>query len=195
MLESISWPEFITAVTFLIFGYYVITALLLYGREITNIFKEKKSNRSSPEVKADQNDSNESNDLMGSVRYENRELKNVPREEVSSVEEIQVVSSQEDSEPINIIDLEEENLKNDFLSVQSEINSLLEVVSQETREESIPLFKTLLSNYPQFIGTGYEEQISQFICDSCKQTCQFHFDLNEINAWWTEIKNNSIDNN
>jgi hypothetical protein len=195
MLDSISWQEFFTTVAILIGAYYVTTALLLYSSEIINIFKQKKSKRSSSGIKPDQYCSNESNDLMGSVRYENSEQKNVPREESLNAEELQVTPQLEEEEPVHAVDLAEENLKNDFLSVQSEINSLLEVVSQGSKEESIPLFKTLLSNYSQFIDTGYEEQVSQFICDSSKQTCQFHFESNEINSWWAEIKNTTSNNN
>lgn len=185
MLNSISWPEFFTTVTFLIVGYYVITTLLLYGSEITNIFKERKSKHSSSQIKADQNDSNESNDLMGSVRYENRELKNVPREEVSDAEDLQVVSLREEEEPLYAVDLAEESLKHDFVSIQSEINSLVEVVSQLSKGESAPLFKILLSNYPQFRATPYQQQISQLIHDTCREGGSHNFEPDEINSWWT----------
>lgn len=187
MLESISWHEFITTVAILLGGYYMITALLLYRREITSIFKQKKSIRSGSEVKADQNDSNESNDLMGTVRYENRELKNVPREEVSSTEEIQVAPLREEEDPLYAVDLVEESLKNDFASIQSEINSLMQVVSQLSKEECASMFRTLLSNYPQFLATTYQVQISQLIHDAFKDVDVHHFELNEINLWWNEI--------
>lgn len=193
MLESISWQEFFTTVAVLLGGYYAITTLLLYGSEIINIFKQRNSNLSVRDARQDQSDSNESNDLMGSVRYENNRQQSVPREEVTDAYDLNVLRSNEDEEPVSIVDVAEESLKNDFATIQAEINSLAEIGFQSTKEESISLFKTLLSNYPQFIGTSYKQQISEIIHDSCKKTCQFHFEFNEINSWWTESEN--ISNN
>lgn len=43
--------------------------LLLYSKEITNIFKQKKLNLTNTNVRENQTESNESIELMGSVRY------------------------------------------------------------------------------------------------------------------------------
>lgn len=195
MLDSISWQEFFTTVALVAGGYYVITFLLLYSNEITYILKQKKADHSSADVKSNQLDSNESNDLMGGVRYENREHQNVPREDVASAEELQFVSGDTDEETIRSIDLIEEQRKNKFKKALEEINALIEVVSQGSKEESIPLFKTLLANYPQLIGTAYQEKASQHIFHACSEPCQFHFELSEINSWWTEDASASEDNN
>lgn len=194
MLDSISWQEFFTTVALLIGGYYFITLLLLYGSDITSTFKQKKLDDPGGEIQASHNDSNESNGLMGGVHFENRNEQNVPLEEITSAEEIQTVLSQEDEDPVNAVDPAVENLKNDFINIKREINSLVEIVSQGSKEESIPLFRILLFNYPQLINSVYQEQVTQFIHDACKRTCQFHFDLNEINSWWTESKVTPSDN-
>ncbi|QLH32243.1 MAG: hypothetical protein HWD62_07190 [Cyclobacteriaceae bacterium] len=81
MFESISWQEFISTIALLIGGYYVITTLLLYGSEISNIFKQKKLNLTNTHERENQTDSNESIELMGSVKYGGRQSENVPREE------------------------------------------------------------------------------------------------------------------
>ena len=39
MFNSISWQEFLSAVALIGGGYYAITALLLYGSEITTIYR------------------------------------------------------------------------------------------------------------------------------------------------------------
>lgn len=186
MLDSISWQEFFTTVALVAGGYYVMTFLLLYSNEITDIFKQKKSNLSTAEVKSNQLDSNESNDLMGGVRYENREEQYVPREDVASTEELHFASDDSGEEVIQAVDLIEEQHENEFKKALDEINSLIEVVSQGSKDESIPLFKTLLANYPQLIGTDYQERASQHILHACNETCQFHFEISEINSWWTE---------
>lgn len=187
MFDSISWQEFFTVVALAFGGYYVITALLLYSHEIKIVFKQKKSNHSNADTKPNQISSNESDDLMGGVRYESHEQQNVPREEVASIEELQVTSSNEPEESIQIIDVVEERLRKDFLEIQTEINALIEVISQgSTRQESAQLFKTLLTNYSQLVGTTYQNQTSEHIIKVCNEGGQFQFELNEINLWWTK---------
>jgi hypothetical protein len=194
MLESISWQQFISTITLLIGGYYVITVLLLYSSEITNFFKQKKLTPSGTETRSGQNDSNESDDLMGSVRYENRAAQIVPREEIANAEDIDVVLSHEDEEAISVVDVGQEQLKEDLASIQLEIHSLIDVISERSKEESISLFKTLLSNYPRFIGTAHQHELSQMIYNSCKKAGQDHFELSEIDSWWIEPEDTSNHN-
>lgn len=193
MLTSISWQDFFLIVAILIGGYYGIITLLLYWVEITNIFKQRRSTRSSQDTRQDQAGTNES-DLMGGVRYESSKTQLAPRESTTNSDELAVAPSQEVEEPFNVIDIEEESLTNDFATLQAEINSLAEIASLSTREESTSLFKTLLSNYPQFIGNHYQQSASQCIYDSCKEFCLHHFELNEITTWWTNQEDNSTGN-
>lgn len=190
MLELISWQEFLTAVAFILGGYYAITTLLLYSREITNIFKHGKS-KASLDTKPDQTDSSKSYDLMGVVRYENSKQQAVPREETTEADSLVVAPSQDVEEPVNVIDLQEEALTNDIVAIKAEITSLAEIIKLGTKEEAISLFKTLLSNYPQFIGATFQPQISQFIYHSCIETNTHQFDLHEINSWWTDPETDS----
>ena len=99
MFNSISWQEFLTAISLIVGGYYAISTLLLYGAEITSIFKQEKSKSTQPEVSEDQNDSNESNDLMGSVKYETGV--NVPHENLIESSELNVQEAKEADEPID----------------------------------------------------------------------------------------------
>jgi hypothetical protein len=186
MFESISWQEFFTTVVLLVGGYYAFTLVLLFSAEIFNIFKQNNSNISATQTNSDQNGSFESHDLMGSARYEIREQKNVPREAITSAEEVRVVSLQKGEEAIRVVDAFDDLLINEFVRIQNEITSLVSVVPNTSKEESILLFKTLLSNYPQFIDTAYQHQVSHLICNSCKQACPHHFELSEINSWWTD---------
>lgn len=192
MLESISWQEFLTTVALLLGGYYAITTLLLYSREITNIFKQGKRNPSL-DTKSDQTGLSESHDLMGGVRYENSELQTVPREETTEADALDVAPLQEVEEPVNVIDLQEEALTNDLVTIKNEITSLAEIIPLGTKDEAFSLFKTLLSNYPQFIDTSFQTQISQFIYDSCMKTNTHQFDPHEINSWWT-VPETDLDN-
>ncbi len=185
MLESISWQEFLTTVAIILGGYYAITTLLLYSREITNSCKQGKSS-TSLDTKADQTGSSESNDLMGGARYEKSRQQEVLREETTEVDTLDLAPQQDVEEPVNVIDLQEEALTNDLVTIKDEIKSLAEIIPLGTKEEAISLLKTLLSNYPQFIGTSFQPQISQFIYDSCVETNTHQFDPQEINSWWTD---------
>lgn len=191
MFESISWQEFISTITLLIGGYYLVTVLLLYGSEIGNFFKQKTLTPSGTETKSRQNDSNEADGLMGSVRYESRAAQTDPREDTANAEDIHVALTQEEEEAIAVVDLAEEQLKNLVASIQLEISSLVQVIPQRSKEESVVLFRTLLSNYPQLIGTAHQQQVSQMIYDSCKETTPHHFEPGEINSWWTEPEGTS----
>jgi len=179
MLESISWQEFLTTIALFLVGYYAISLLLLFSSEITNFFKSKSQDLSGGR----QPHSESQPSLMGGVRIERSAQKELLREEVSTSEELQIVS-QEYEEPINSVDLAEERLQNDFSSISSEIQSLIEIASESTKEECASLFKTLLSNYPQFIGTHFQLRITQLISDSCKEINSHSFDQMEVNSWW-----------
>ncbi len=128
---------------------------------------------------------------MGGVRYEKSRLQEVPREETTEADALDVAPPLDVEEPVNVIDLQEEALTNDFVAIQAEVKSLAEIISLGTKEEAISLFKTLLSNYPQFIGTSFQLQISQFIYDSCIETNTHQFDTQEINSWWTDPETDS----
>lgn len=194
MLESISWQEFISTITLLIGGYYAVTVLLLYSTEITNFFKQKKLTPSGTKTRSGQNDSSQSDNLMGRVRHENHVAQTVPREETANAEDIDVVLSQEDEEAISAVDVRQEQLENDLASIQLEIHSLIEVISERSKEENISLFKTLFSNYPGFIGTVHQHELLQMIYNSCKEAGHDHFELSEINSWWTDSEDTSKNN-
>lgn len=187
MFESISWQEFFTTIALLLGGYYAIMVLLLFSSEITSFFRSKPQGTSKP-VKQHSESTTPSN-LMGGVRVERSTLQELPREEVSASEELQI-TSQEAEESISAVDLVEESLQHDFSSMSIEIQLLVEISSQSTKEECVALFKTLLSNYPQFIGTPFQQQITQLIYDSCKEVNNYQLDLAEVNLWWLDPEAN-----
>lgn len=188
MLDSISWQEFISTIALLIGGYYVITTLLLYSSEITNIFKQKKLYPTKTNVRENQSDSNESIELMGSVKRAALQYENVPREEKVETESLRVAAAQEHEEPIQEATSNEEDdavLKSVTILLE-EINTLTEVVSVGTKEECALLFQTLLSNYTHLLNTSYEREITSFIYNSCKEHCEFHVEPNEVKSWWPQ---------
>ncbi len=191
MFQSISWQEFLTAISLIVGGYYAITTLLLYGDEITSIFKQEKSKSIELEVSEDQNDSNESNDLMGSVKYETQV--NVPHENVIESSELNVAQANEAEEPIISIDPREAMMAGHATVLQEEIATLVTEFSASPEGEIILVFKSLLSVYPQLVKTPHKDSLSLLIHDSLKATSAFHPELNEINSWWPQVAANPSD--
>lgn len=196
MLESISWQEFISTIALLIGGYYVITALLLYSNEITNIFKQKKLNLTNTHVRENQTDSNESIELMGSVKYGRRQSENVPREEKSETESLSVATAQEPEEPITEAETNEaeEAMLKSVSTLLEEINTLTEIVAVGSKAECAELFRTLLSNYAELFHTKHEPEITAFIYNSCREHSEFQIELSEIKTWWPQQENTGVNN-
>ena len=196
MLESISWQEFISTIVLLIGGYYAITALLLYSNEITNIFKQKKLNLTNTRVRENQTDSNESIELMGSVKYGGRQSQNVPREEKSETESLSVATAQEPEEPITEAATSEadEAMLKSVSTLLEEINTLTEIVAVGSKDECAELFRTLLSNYPELFHTTHEPEITAFIYNSCKEHCEFQIELSEVKTWWPQQEITTVNN-
>ena len=188
MFESISWLEFISIVATLTGGYYVISTLLFYSTEITNIFTQKKPNLTFSKPTRDQNDLKEPNSLMGGVRYESHEQHNVPREEQIEIDVLIVAPLNGTEEPITVSceDSPEGKLAQTVSTLFDEIKSLIEIISSGSRDECVTLFQTLLSNYPQLTSTESQAVINRFIYDQFKKHCEFHFEPNEINSWWPQ---------
>jgi len=180
MFNTISWQEFLSTVTVIAGGYYIVTALLLYGSEIKNIFKQKEPKLIAAEISGDQNDSTESNDLMGRIKYE-AEV-NVPHESIVESDEINITQLNESEEPIQSRD----PLIDSFKELQNEIEIIAEGLTPNNRE-GLLLFEPLLLRYPQLLQTPYEEEIIRLVCKLIFEKLSEHSEPNEIKSWWTEV--------
>jgi hypothetical protein len=183
MFESISWQEYLSAISLLIAGYYVITTLLLFSSEITTIFKQGKLEFSFPKTNSHQIDSNESSSLIGKVRYETEE-QHTQREEKIAVEQLTFVSNKDEEEAIEVFDAIEDNKKKALHSIQEEIQALSQVVSEVDKEECVSLFQSLLSRYPLFYRSDSQEEINLIIHHSLLKNERFQIDTTEIKSWW-----------
>ena len=195
MFESISWQQFISTTALLIGGYYFITVLLLYSSEISNIFKQKKTKLTNPKVRENQTDSNESIELMGSVRFTASQSENVPREEKVEAESLSVAAAHEPEEPMAVAVSEtEEMLLKSVSTLLEEINTLKEVVGMGSKDECAELFRTLLSNYSDLSQSAHEPEITAFIHNACKAQGQFQIELSEVKSWWPNVEATATNN-
>ena len=188
MFNSISWQDFLTTLAIAAGSYYVITALLLFSGEIKSIFAQRQSKAIVAEELEDQNDSNESNDLMGKVKYET--LVNVPHEKVVEPEEIETQPPREAEEAIEAKVLSPEALLvGSVADLLEEIKIILNELTTGNKDEIALLFQSLLSRYPQLIGTNYQEEINLFLLDALATHSAYGFELNEIKSWWKQNEN------
>lgn len=186
MFNSISWQEFLSAIGIIVGGYYAISTLLLYSEEIKSIFNQSQRKVIEADAYDDQNDSKESIDLMGSVKYET--AVNVPHEKVVQSEEINAQPLKEFEDAIGYVTINTA----DILIVKSaaellrEIKTIITEVSEGSREEITSIYQSLLQRYPQLIATNHLELISRFINDSLSTNTTHSFTLDEVKSWWTE---------
>jgi len=189
MLQSISWQEFFTVISLIVGTYYVISTLLLYDREITSIFNQKKSNATEGSVTVDQSDSNESNDLMGKVKY--MTTVNVPHENIVDAEDVEVkevVKPNEVEEPITIstADSPEKTLANAVAELLKQAKSLIKDFPPQDKEEALLVFRPLFSKFPQLIESSFQDEINIFIQNGLACNPDLQFDEDEIKSWWLE---------
>lgn len=186
MFNSISWQEFLSTIGLIVGGYYAITSLLLYSEEIKSIFQQKQSKSIESDASDDQNYSHESIDLMGTVKYQTSV--NVPHEKSVESDEINTQPLKEIEEPIDHVSA----ISPDVLITKSvaelfrEIKTIVNELSQGSREEIATIYHSLLQNYSHLIGTNYQEEISLFMKDSLSTNTSHSFTLDEIKSWWQE---------
>ena len=186
MFNSISWQEFLSAIGIVVAGYYAISTLLLYSEEIKFIFNQRQAKVIETDANDDQNDSNESIDLMGSVKYETSV--NVPHEKVVESNEINAQPLKEIEDAIDsvMVNTPDVLIAKSVAELLREIKTVIAELSQGSPEEITSIYRSLLQRYPQLTGTNYQDEISLFIYDSFSTEISHGFTLDEIKSWWNE---------
>ncbi|HYF69965.1 MAG TPA: hypothetical protein VD884_17610 [Ohtaekwangia sp.] len=165
MLNSITWLQFLIAITAIAAVYYAVLALLYYRTEIQTLFSGKASKESTQDSPV------RSNSLVGKIR-----------EEEGAIEESTIPSDQ--------LNLAEENRETTLLGpvadLLKELKGIIDTVAAENidKAQSIALIKALLIRYPQLLNTKYQKSIDLFIYENGID--QFNFDLSmmEVQSLW-----------
>jgi len=180
MFKTISWNDFLTGIAAILGAYYVVSILLLYSRDAYRwIITRNKSD------KPDDSLSRNISSVMGGIKTD------PPRKHQQSVDAQDLIVGDADRR---------ENQNQDSLLVGSvsdllhEVKVLAQVIKESggSKDEGVPMFQSLLSNYSHLIGTKYQESISLFIHQHCSTESVFEVDLNEVISWWPakELQNN-----
>jgi hypothetical protein len=181
MLQSISWLEFFTKTGLIVGGYYVITGLLLFSKEIGSFLKSKSSR--SPLNQFSQTPLQQTDQLIGVAKPESSGDTGL-REVVVSADEVLVSESSVAEEPIEVTSVTV-TVEDDVASLTSEIDALVSIVSDSSRDESLPLFQSLISRYASLVDTDHVEPLSQLLHDKVSEHCNFKIDVDEIRGWWS----------
>ena len=184
MFNSISWQDFLYAICVIVGGYYIIAALLLYSSEIASFFKRNKSKQSEQDSPEDQIKPNDSNDLLGEVKYNTGV--NVPHENIveSSDIESQELKVAEDAIDNVIVNTPDALIKKEVAELILQIKTLLQEFSAESRDDITSVFQPLLQNFPTLIGTSYQDEVSLFIHSSLSANTKYGFTPEEVKSWW-----------
>jgi hypothetical protein len=176
MFNSISWEQFLTTAAIIIGGYYLITAIAFYHREIFQWINNKnKSTTPAPERELSTN-------LMGKVQPEPaRPI----RKQTVEADQIQFGPGKPDEES------EQPTTDNKLVTgsvadLLQEIKTLGEMFTENNtaEEEGISLYKSLLEHYPNVRDSPFREAVTIVVHTTCKDTCRFDIELNEVKTWW-----------
>lgn len=180
MLQSISWSEFVIAITIGLGIYYAAILLLYYAKDIAGLIRSK---RQSSVNESGSYKSNEAPTLMGSVKDftptdEESEFSGEHDDNHSIIED--------DSDKVNwqSSSIVTNPIHRSFSQLLEEINTLAYIISKNSKEEISLLFETLLARYPQLARPHYQSSINQFIIEACQQYGEMTLTGEEINAWW-----------
>lgn len=179
MFKSISWQEFLYAVLVVAGGYYCIFILFLYSRDIIRIFRSRDESSRQTQPKSEKTSSN----LMGGIKND------PPRKNEQSVDAQELIVDQLASR-----DNEESLLIGSVSDLLHEIKVLARVIKESngSKEDGVPMYQSLLSNYPHISGTKYQESVSIFIYEHLRNENVFEADLDEINSWWSAGESQTI---
>jgi len=179
MFSSISWEDFFSTAASITAGYYTITIILLYHKEIVQRFRSRGTAQAltlQPE---------RTDDVIGPMSDEQ------PDERISVIDSDAVSVHQSDEEPDSISPAQapgESLLVGSVADLLNEIKTIIRISAeyQTAKEECTELFKASILKYPHLKGTAYQDAIIGFICEECKGRFTFTLTIQEVQQWWQQ---------
>ena len=182
MLYSISWQEFFQTVIVAIGGYYAISILLLYSKEISLKIQRFKTHSVKDEPQVVEKPLN---NLMGAIKSE-LPVKNIsPNQNLVSSTEISI---SENASNTAAKYLEDALLIGTVSDLLQEIKTIADMIveSRGMKDDAASAFQALLKNYLHLSATKYQEAIDLVIYDHCKNQCALQVEMSEITSWWPQ---------
>jgi hypothetical protein len=165
MLNSITWLQFLTAISTIGAVYYAVLGLLYYRTEIQILVGGKR-------VKDKPTKSGgKSNSLVGKIR-----------EEEDVIEESTIPSDE--------LNVGEKNPATTLLGpvadLLKELKGIIDTAAAENvdKAQCIELIKALLVRYPQLLNTKYQNSIDLFIYENGIDQFSFDLSIKEVQSLW-----------
>lgn len=182
MFKSISWQEYLFALSIIATGYYILIIGLFYSRDIIVRLKgipQGKEKIPQPIAKPGKN-------FMGPIHAD------VPRklpvkESIAIAEEISIESQAQETPEL----IRSESPAADLLEKIEELLMIMEGGPVQ-KSNYIKSIKTLINQYPQFKGTQTQKEVSLFVCDQFKDNEKISFSIEEIEVLWLNEKEEII---
>lgn len=189
MFNSITWEFFTSAIVIIVTGYYVITTLLLYSKELIDWVKSRSGN---PVIPSDTPKHEVPiRNVMGGINPSDTAVE----ERVTTVAEevITVASEDEIQEEIHLPQKASVPSSDDHLLVGTvadlleEVKTLIQLLTEykSSKMESQAFFHALFIRYPKLQGTSYQDAISLYVAEAAQNHFAFELSHSEINTWWT----------
>lgn len=174
MFNTISWQQFFITAGFVIIGYYLITTLALYHREIFLWLTNKNKLPVSPPQ-------GHATNLMGTIQPE--PVRPIRKQTVEADQiHFGPGTPDEQIEPTT----ETIMVTGSVADLLQEIKTLAEMIADNNTpiEEGISLFKSLLEHYPHVQDSPFREAVTIIVHTACKETCRYDLDLSQVKQWW-----------
>lgn len=186
MFNSISWEIFLTTIVVIVGGYYGISTLILYRRELVAWIRSCSKQSIMPAI-AEAHSAGTSS-MMGSVNEESENL--VHRFSTVDTAELTVGEDDVPDEPIRV-----HNLTDPLIGVMydllSEARMLIRLIGGQKSglQECEELFRSLLLRYPQLRKTDHQGGVSLYIVQAFDSELHFSLTMDQVNGWWEEPAN------
>lgn len=182
MFKSISWQEYLFALSIIAAGYYILIVGLFYSRDIIVKLKGVPQGKE----KIPQPIEKPSKNFMGPIHAD------VPRklpvkESTAIAEEISIESQSQETPEL----IRSESPAADLLEKIEELLMIMEGGPVQ-KSNYIKSIKTLINQYPQFKGTQNQKEVSRFVCDQFKDNDKISFSIEEIEVLWLNEKEEII---
>lgn len=185
MFDTISWNEFLLIVVLILTGYYVFVCMFFFRREISLSVKSiNKPSPVSPEEHVDE--VSQENNLLGKAQPDIPPVSDHVTSTASYQLQFSDPEQKEEQSEKQHSDTQDALLIGTVADLLEEVKALVQVIvdCDGDKEESMSMFQSLLSKYPQLTKTKFRTAINMFILDMCNDKCDFELTASEIDSWW-----------
>ncbi len=184
MFSFISWPLFLTALALLAVGYYLITSILLYHREIKHYLQSLNASSTAPPAE-NQNHQSLHDNLMG-IANDTPSASQYTITVEPSPEDFITTGSNDEADFIRDEPHSSDMIIGSIADLLEEIKKQALVIAENRtgKTETKALFNALFISYPLLHNTPYSQAINFFLLKEAADNFSFELSADELQSWW-----------